>query len=63
MLQSITEVSCILNIFFLSGSNNVVINGGSAAGDGLILGSKNNIIGPDALLPTTGSANTILGYG
>jgi hypothetical protein len=48
---------------FLSGSNNVVISGGSAAGEGFILGSKNNIIGPDALLPVTGSANTIIGYG
>jgi hypothetical protein len=48
---------------FISGSNNVVINGGSNAGDGFFLGSKNNYIGPDALLPTTGSANTIIGYG
>ena len=48
---------------FISGSNNVVINGGSNAGDGFVLGSKNNYIGPDALLPTTGSANTIIGYG
>jgi hypothetical protein len=46
-----------------SGSNNVIIHGGSPSGEGWTLGSNNNIIGMDSGLPSTLEASTIIGRG
>ena len=46
---------------FDSGSNNTFIHGGSNAGDGVVYGSNNNVIGMDLGLPATMESNTIIG--
>ena len=48
---------------FISGSFNLVAHGGSAAGEGLLYGSRNIILGPDTLVPTSGNTMTIIGRG
>jgi len=46
-----------------SGSNNTIIHGGSAAGEGFITGSNNNVVGMDSGLPSSMEGNTIIGRG
>ena len=46
-----------------TGSNNLLIHGGSNAGEGLASGSNNNIIGMDSGLPALMEGNTIIGRG
>lgn len=46
---------------FISGSNNILLMGGSVAGEGLVSGSNNTIVGPDVNVPASGNGNTIIG--
>jgi hypothetical protein len=46
-----------------SGSNNIVMHGGSVAGEGFITGSRNTVLGMDSGLPSSMESNTIIGRG
>jgi uncharacterized coiled-coil protein SlyX len=47
----------------ISGSNNIVMHGGSVAGEGFITGSRNIVLGQDSGLPSSMESNTIIGRG